>query len=305
MSARGDIFHQSSEILDGTICPHPQERENRRPMVGDDDRLRDLEIDRAFREPSLKAFTLVELLVVIAVIAILAAVLLPVLSAAQSRAYGIYCINNLKQLGMGMAVYLADNNDTFPANGGEPKGFHVEDWIYWRPAGYVDPVTGSTCLPIAQSPIAMACATAGATNLFRCPKDLSDELRDAAAIANNGPAFPYSYTFACTTAGRGEASVWTSGAGPFVPFKVSRISRPADKIMLVEEPDNDAERPAGNPTTRTDLEDGSWLPKYDSTGKEVALRHSKENGNMNFADGHAQAVPWQWTTNILYNNATN
>jgi prepilin-type processing-associated H-X9-DG protein len=53
------------------------------------------------------------------------------------------------------------------------------------------------------------------------------------------------------------------------------------------------------------LEDGSWLPKYDSTGKEVALRHSRQDGNMNFADGHAQAVPWQWTTNIFYNNATN
>jgi prepilin-type N-terminal cleavage/methylation domain-containing protein/prepilin-type processing-associated H-X9-DG protein len=250
------------------------------------------------------AFTLIELLVVIAIIAILAALLLPALSLAKSKAKGIYCINNFKQLGLGMTVYLGDSGDIYPANAGEPKGFHSEDWIYWRPAGYTDPVTGSTCLPVAQSPIAIACATANATNLFRCPGDLSDELRNAAAVANDGPAFPYSYTFACTTAGRGEASVWTAATGPFDPFRSSRIVRPSDKIMLVEEPDSDAERPPGNPTTRTDLEDGSWLPKYDSTGKEVALRHSKSTGNMNFADGHAQGVPWQWTTNIFYNNAS-
>jgi prepilin-type N-terminal cleavage/methylation domain-containing protein/prepilin-type processing-associated H-X9-DG protein len=252
-----------------------------------------------------RAFTLIELLVVIAIIAILASLLLPALAQAKNKAYGSYCINNFKQMGIGMMVYLGDNLDTFPANAGEPKGFHQEDWIYWRPAGYVDPVTGATCPPIDHSPIAVSCGTTSATNLFRCPRDLSDQLRDEAAMANNGPAFPYSYTIACTTAGRGEASVWSSATGPFVPFKSSEIVAPANKILLVEEPDCDAERPPGNPTTRTDLEDGSWLPKYDSTGKEVALRHSSTAGNMNFADGHAQSAPWEWTTNIYYNNATN
>lgn len=251
------------------------------------------------------AFTLVELLVVIAIIAILMAILLPALSAAKGKAQGVYCINNFKQLALGTMIYLGNNAETFPANAGEPKGFHLEDWIYWRPAGYTDPVTGSSCLPVAQSPIATACAAGIATNLFHCPGDLSDQLRNAAAVANGGPAFPYSYTFACTTAGRGEASVWLSPAGPFAPFKSSQIVRPCDKIMHVEEPDCDAERPPGNPATRNDLEDGSWLPKYDSTGKEVALRHSKRTGNMNFADGHAEAAPWQWTTNIWYNNAAN
>lgn len=251
------------------------------------------------------AFTLIELLVVIAIIAILASFLLPALSAAKGKAQGIYCLNNFKQLNLGIAVYLGNYNEIFPANASEPRGFHLEDWIYWRPAGSVDPVTGCTCLPIAQSPIAVSCGTANATNLFLCPRDLSDQLRNAAALANGGPAFPYSYTIASTSAGRGEASVWSAAAGPFVPFRSSQVVRPCDKIMFVEEPDCDAERPPGNPTTRMDLEDGSWLPKYDSTGKEVALRHSKQSGNMNFADGHAEAAPWQWTTNIVHNNASN
>jgi prepilin-type processing-associated H-X9-DG protein/prepilin-type N-terminal cleavage/methylation domain-containing protein len=56
------------------------------------------------------AFTLVELLVVIAVIAILVALLLAAISQAKGRAQKIQCINNLHQLGVGLQVVLADNN---------------------------------------------------------------------------------------------------------------------------------------------------------------------------------------------------
>ncbi len=59
-------------------------------------------------------FTLIELLVVIAIIAILAALLLPALSAAKAKAKRSGCVNNLRQMGLGSAVYAADSTDILP-----------------------------------------------------------------------------------------------------------------------------------------------------------------------------------------------
>jgi len=68
------------------------------------------------RRHSSTAFTLMELLVVIAVVAILPTLLLPALAMAKHKAYRTSCINNLRQLAVYVQLYTDDNQDFFPVH---------------------------------------------------------------------------------------------------------------------------------------------------------------------------------------------
>ena len=68
----------------------------------------------SLKHKTITRFTLIELLIVIAIIAILAGLLLPALTKAREKAYGIKCTGNLKQLGLGFSMYAGANDDMAP-----------------------------------------------------------------------------------------------------------------------------------------------------------------------------------------------
>jgi len=147
----------------------------------------------------LPGFTLLELLAAIAVIGILAAPLLPVLSKGKQKAQGIYCLNNGKQMMVAMAQYSGEYTDFFPPNPDDGNTIPGHNWCSGV-AGAGGPAEFNPDLLRDPQRNLLAPYLAGNAAVFHCPGDKRTGLYQGTDPTLIGKRAPSARTFSMSQA---------------------------------------------------------------------------------------------------------
>jgi prepilin-type N-terminal cleavage/methylation domain-containing protein/prepilin-type processing-associated H-X9-DG protein len=219
-----------------------------------------------------KGFTLIELLVVIAIIAILAALLMPVLSSAKAKAKRTTCLNNLKQINLGVHMYAGDNSDILPKTG-------TGTYILYK--------------EVVKSYVGLHGPSSSRDKVFACPADTYCYDESTPTYVPHGrheqSAFDFSsYAFnGANLLGTNYPNFAYNGLLPGIGGqKLSAVKNSAKTVLVVEAPA---------------LMPYSWhQPKLPVPGDFPMFNDARNM--VSFVDGHVSYISIYWNTTLSYPN---
>ena len=240
------------------------------------------------RAQILPGFTLIELLIVIAIIAILASILLPVLAKARIRAEGISCLNNIRQLDLADLMYADDNSQFLAPNtdGGGAAGWSqgqnaafpawVAGQLVYAPASKTD----NTNLTFLVGPQYESFGSLGAftknPGVYHCPADRSADPKYGPRVrssALNGYVGP-------TKAGSESSAAITSGNEYYLKMNSFIKLKPVNAVMFLDE-------------RQTEIDDGwFWGPGTLYNVENLPAINHGTSSSISFADGHVELHRW-------------
>ncbi|MEO6036583.1 MAG: type II secretion system protein [Verrucomicrobiota bacterium] len=233
------------------------------------------------RDFSLRGFTLIELLVVIAIIAILAGLLLPALSKAKTKAQGIACLSNGRQMAMAWRLYVDDNNDKLP------PAFGAVEWVH----GELDfnpnnPSNWNIETDLKKSLLWPYCGNSA--GIWKCPADRSTSKPTSGIFA--GKVVPRVRSVSMNAWFNSTDVMGFSPPGFKMYIKGSDFRKPGPAMTWVflderEDSINDGEFVVsmnGYPDSP-----GSWMIV------DYPASYHNRAGGFSFADGHSEIRKWK------------